>query len=140
MDVQPLRPDHHASAVALWQEAGLTRPWNDPHADLERALAGPSSTVLGGVADGELVATVMVGHDGHRGWVYYLAVRTDLRRRGIGGAMMRAAEQWLRDRGTVKVQLMVRSDNLDAQGFYGRLGYEPSAVHVLARWLDGKAR
>ena len=79
MQISDLPADHTDDAVALWRETGLTRPWNDPYADLARALAGPTSTVLGAQdADGCLVGTVMVGHDGHRGWVYYLAVRPDL--------------------------------------------------------------
>ncbi|MGD0642818.1 MAG: GNAT family N-acetyltransferase, partial [Roseiarcus sp.] len=72
------------AAVALWEEAGLLRPWNDPLADIRLALAGPSSTVLAARAGGRLAATVMVGWDGHRGWIYYLAVAREFRRRGIG--------------------------------------------------------
>lgn len=136
MDVRDLTAEQHDDAVALWHDVGLTRPWNDPHADLERAMNGPASTVLAGVVEGALVATVMVGHDGHRGWVYYLAVREEARRQGIGARMMRAAERWLRDRAAVKVQLMVRIDNDAVSGFYAALGYQPSEVRVLARWLE----
>ena len=121
--------------IALWTAAGLTRPWNDPAQDFERALAGPASMVLVGEADGVLVATAMVGHDGHRGWVYYVAVREDVRGAGHGTAIMRAAEAWLRDRAIPKIQLMVRDDNAPAVGFYEALGYEPSAVRVLGRRL-----
>jgi len=96
--IAPITPRHHQAAIDLWQQAGLTRPWNDPLSDLRRALAGPASTVLAGVQDGTLVATVMVGHDGHRGWVYYLAVAARARGRGHGRALMRAAEEWLRER------------------------------------------
>lgn len=136
MQIHALLPDLRDAAVALWHEAGLTRPWNDPHADLDRALAGPASTVLA-VCDGpQLVGTVMVGHDGHRGWVYYLAVARDSRRRGVGTTLMRAAEDWLHQRGIPKLQLMVRSDNGAAAAFYAPLGYEPVDVTVFGRRLD----
>jgi GNAT superfamily N-acetyltransferase len=86
-------------ATELWRDCSLTRPWNDPDVDLERAVRGASSTVLAAVAEGGLVGTVMVGHDGHRGWVYYLAVRSEHRGQGIGRDLMSAAESWLRERG-----------------------------------------
>ena len=121
--------------MALWESAGLTRPWNDPHADLARALAGPSSTVLAAARDGRLVGTAMVGHDGHRGWVYYLAVAEPERRRGVGRALMAACEDWVRERGVPKIQLMVRDTNAAATAFYERLGYAAADVAVLARWL-----
>jgi len=124
------------AAVALWQAAGLTRPWNDPKADFDRALAGPASAVLGLRDGGELVATVMVGDDGHRGWVYYLAVDPTRQRSGIGRTMMAAAEDWLAKRGCAKLNLMVRGDNAGARGFYARLGYELNDVVTLAKRLD----
>ena len=136
MDVLPLPPHLHDDAVALWHSAGLTRPWNDPVADLRRALRGPGSTVLAALDGERLVGTVMLGHDGHRGWVYYLAVAEDDRRHGVGRALVAACEQWLRDRDIVKLQLMVRRDNGGAVGFYEALGYEHVDVVVLGRRLD----
>jgi ribosomal protein S18 acetylase RimI-like enzyme len=137
--IRPLGPDDRAAAVALWAACGLTRPWNPPDADFDRAVAGPTSAVLGVLDDGSgaLVATAMVGHDGHRGWVYYVAVEPERRAAGLGRAVMDAAERWLRDAGAVKVQLMVRHTNTAALGFYERLGYEDADVTVLARWLEG---
>jgi ribosomal protein S18 acetylase RimI-like enzyme len=119
----------------LWEETGLARPWNDSLADFNRALTGPTSTVLGCRVEGELVGTVMVGHDGHRGWVYYLAVRPSLQRSGRGAELMDAAEGWLRRRGVVKVQLMVRHSNTGVLGFYENRGYEDADVAVLGKWL-----
>lgn len=135
MLIEPLPLTRLAEAVELWHEAGLTRPWNDPAQDLRRALDGPASTVLAGVEDDRLLATAMVGHDGHRGWVYYLAVRADARRRGHGAAMMRACEDWLAARAVAKLNLMLRADNADARGFYAALGYALSDVVVLQRPL-----
>jgi hypothetical protein len=135
MTIAELTAGHHADAVALWHTTGLTRPWNDPVADLDRALAGPSSTVLAALGDdGGLVGTVMVGHDGHRGWLYYLAVAPARRGEGTGRALVAAAEAWLTD-AVPKVQLMVRTDNVAATAFYERIGYERSDVTVLARRL-----
>jgi ribosomal protein S18 acetylase RimI-like enzyme len=136
MEISVLALDQADAAVALWHEVGLTRPWNDPQADLRRALAGPSSTVLAGVAGGRLLATAVVGHDGHRGWVYYLAVRVDGRGRGHGRAMMRACEAWLAPQGVPKLNLMVRGENASTRAFYAALGYEQDDVVVLSRRLS----
>jgi ribosomal protein S18 acetylase RimI-like enzyme len=136
MEIVELTSDDIASATALWADAGLTRPWNDAAADFRRALDGSTSAVLGIRQDDALIGTVMVGNDGHRGWVYYLSVAPTHQRVGIGSALMRAAEEWLRQRGAVKVQLMVRSENESALDFYDRLDYEGNDVKVLSRWLD----
>jgi ribosomal protein S18 acetylase RimI-like enzyme len=135
VEIRELTSAERQAVIDLWEQAGLTRPWNDPARDFQQALDGPTSTVLGAVDGGAVLATVMVGHDGHRGWVYYLAVDGTRRRDGLGRRMMRAAERWLRVRGAVKIQLMVRDDNPDALGFYQRLGYEDAKTTVLARWL-----
>ena len=91
--IEPL-PEHlYDAAIRLWQDSGLTRPWNDPEADLRRAAGGGSSCVLAAIGDDDsLLATAMVGHDGHRGWVYYLAVDAAQRGRGLGRQMMEACE------------------------------------------------
>lgn len=121
--------------VDLWHDAELVRPWNDPVSDLRRALDGPASSVLGAFIDAELVGTAMVGHDGHRGWVYYVAVSPDRQRQGIGTALMGAAERWLTDRGIPKLNLMVRTDNDRVSHFYRQLGYGRDDVLVLSRRL-----
>jgi hypothetical protein len=133
-----LHEDEIDVAVDLWREVNLTRPWNDPHADARLAMAGPTSTILAGHLDGRLVATVMVGADGHRGWVYYLGVLPDCRGRRFGEAMMRAAEQWIIARGMPKLQLMVRHDNAAAIGFYEAIGYKQEGVAVLSKRFDGR--
>jgi ribosomal protein S18 acetylase RimI-like enzyme len=138
MRIADLSAELADDAVALWHECGLTRPWNDPHADLGRALRGSTSTVLGAQDDGRLLGTVMVGHDGHRGWVYYLAVHPDLRRTGLGRELMQTSEQWLRDRGVPKLNLMVRTTNAPVVRFYESLGYEDGEVLVLGKFLDGQ--
>lgn len=138
MNIAPLGSGDAQDAVALWHASGLTRPWNDPCADFVRAAAGVSSAVLG-IRDAghQLVGTVMVGDDGHRGWLYYLAVAPAHRHAGLGRRLVTAAERWLAARGVAKVQLMVRKGNATALSFYDALGYGPSDVTVLMRWLDG---
>jgi ribosomal protein S18 acetylase RimI-like enzyme len=123
------------AVIALWQACGLTRPWNDPAADFALALAGPESTVLVARDAAAVVGAVMVGFDGHRGWVYYLAVDPAARRGGLGRALMAAAEAWLRARGAPKLQLMVRDDNAAALDFYAALGLERQPVVTLGRRL-----
>ena len=130
-DVEPV--------VALWQRCGLTRPWNDPHADIALARRRDNSTVLIGREGGEIVATIMVGHDGHRGWVYYVAVDPDCQKRGHGRIIMAAAEDWLRAAGISKLQLLVRRENEAANAFYGSLGFELSTSVMFQKWLDGRA-
>jgi ribosomal protein S18 acetylase RimI-like enzyme len=135
MEIRHADRADRGAVVALWEAAGLTRPWNPPEADFDRAIAGPTSTVLVGFDDGSLVATALAGDDGHRGWLYYVAVPAERRGMGLGTEIVRAAEAWLRDRGCRKVQLMVRDTNEAVLGFYEALGYEDSGVHVLGRWL-----
>ena len=133
--IVPLTTADTAAAVALWQAAGLTRPWNDPAADITLALATPQATLFAAHDDGGLVGTVMAGVDGHRGWAYYLAVAERARGKGCGRALMAAAEAWCAGRGVARLNLMVRADNTAATGFYARLGYARSDVAVWQRDL-----
>ncbi len=133
--IAPATADDADRVVALWRSCGLTRPWNDPHADLARALSGATSTILLAREEGGPIGSVMVGHDGHRGWLYYLAVAPDRQGQGIGRALFAAAEDWLRDAGAPKLQLMVRSDNDAALGFYEAIGLTRQDVVVLGRFL-----
>ena len=128
-----------ADVIALWQRCGLTRAWNDPAGDIALARKEANATVLLGRDDGVPVASVLVGHDGHRGWVYYVSVDPDRRHEGFGRAIMEAAEDWLRARGIEKLQLMVRGDNAQVHAFYQSLGYYDQKRVVFAKWLDGRA-
>jgi ribosomal protein S18 acetylase RimI-like enzyme len=136
VQIRQLSVDDRPAAVVLWRTAGLVRPWNDPEADFDRAVAGVNSAVLGAVDENDLVGTVMVGEDGHRGWVYYVATAPSHRGRGLGRAVMDAAEGWLAARGVAKLNLMVRSDNADVAGFYASLGYKVEGVAVYSRRLS----
>ena len=136
--IAPIVDADIAAVIALWQACGLTRPWNDPAADIALARRGPNSTILIGRTDNDIVATVMVGHDGHRGWVYYVATDPDRRAKGFGRAIMDAAEDWLREAGIAKLQLLVRRENARAGAFYQSIGYAEAQTIVFAKWLDGR--
>ena len=124
--------------VALWQRCGSTRPWNDPEADIALARKDVNSTVLLARHGGTLVASVLVGHDGHRGWVYYVTVDPDQRFKGYGRVIMDAAETWLRAKGIQKLQLMVRKENTQVHAFYQSIGYYNQQTVTFAKWLDGR--
>lgn len=119
--------------VKLWQACGLTRAWNDPYRDISFAREGQHSTILVCETGGEIIASVMAGHDGHRGMLYYVAVDPSHQRKGLGKRAVRAAEAWLGQQGVWKVNLLVRSENEAVKGFYEALGYEVNPVMCMAR-------
>lgn len=121
--------------AALWERCRLTTSYNDPLHDFDRARGKPGSEVLAGIVGGRVAASVMVGHDGHRGWVYYVAVDPAFQGRGYGARLVAAAEDWLRRRGVPKVQLLIRETNRRVQDFYEHLDYERSLVIVMQKWL-----
>jgi ribosomal protein S18 acetylase RimI-like enzyme len=134
----PIADADVANIIALWERCGLTRPWNDPATDIALARRDQHATVLVARDGGEIVGSVMVGHDGHRGWVYYVAVDPDHRGSGHGRAIMAAAEDWLRARGIPKLQLLVRRSNTKVQAFYETLDYAVQESIVYGKWLDGR--
>ncbi|MCC7348360.1 MAG: GNAT family acetyltransferase [Variibacter sp.] len=136
--IAPLADADIGAVVALWEACGLTRPWNDPRADIALARRGANSTILVGRRGTAIIASVMVGHDGHRGWLYYVAVDPAAQRGGIGRAIMAAAEDWLRLRGIAKAELLIRAENEQVQRFYEALGYAVEPRTVMSRWLDGR--
>jgi ribosomal protein S18 acetylase RimI-like enzyme len=121
--------------IALWSRCGLLRPWNDPRKDVARKLQVQRELFLVGELDGRLVAAIMVGYEGHRGWVNYLAVEPERQGRGVGRRMMREAERRLRALGCPKVQLQVRTENEEAIAFYRKLGYTEDAVVSMGKRL-----
>lgn len=138
MEIRAFEERDRSAVIALWQSCGLTRPWNDPDSDISFCIARPESTILVGERDGRIVASVMTGHDGHRGWLYYLAVDPGLQKAGLGRAMVTAAEDWLTARGVPKVMLMVRPENEKVRAFYDALGYVEEPRVIFSRRLDGK--
>jgi ribosomal protein S18 acetylase RimI-like enzyme len=134
-DIRELRDKDIDEVVGLWNAAGVSRPWNDPRRDIASARRNAHSTVLVAERGGRIIATAMTGEDGHRGWVYYVAVEPALQGTGVGRAMMDAAEGWLAARGVWKVQLLVREENAAAKGFYEALGYHDTRTTCFQKAL-----
>ncbi|MGZ4960782.1 MAG: GNAT family acetyltransferase [Methylomonas sp.] len=136
MKIRPYQIGDQANVIALWDACGLIRPWNDPYRDIERKLSVQPELFLVGVdAQQRVIASAMVGFDGHRGWVNYLAVAPDKRRLSLGRQLMNEAERLLKERGCPKLNLQVRSGNLEVLEFYQKLGYVQDEVVSLGKRL-----
>ncbi len=123
LQIRAYRESDQDAVVALWRECELVRPWNDPVKDIHRKLCVQRDLFLVGTLDGRLVATVMAGYEGHRGWINYLAVARECRERGFGRHLMDEAEARLRGIGCPKINLQIRSSNADVVAFYRSLGF-----------------
>jgi ribosomal protein S18 acetylase RimI-like enzyme len=134
-EFRPMREADTREIVALWEACGLTRPWNRPEKDIAFARGKEQSDILVGVIEGRIVASIMVGHDGHRGSFYYVAVAPSWRGRGVGSRLIREGERWLRERGVWKVNLLIRQENSAVQNFYEQLGYEVNKVMSMGQRL-----
>ena len=128
MLVRDFQPVDRAGIVHLWERCGLTRPWNNPSLDIERKLNGQPDWLLVGVVSDVIVASVMIGYDGHRGWINYLAVDPEYQRSGFGRELMLAAEKRLLAIGCPKVNLLIRDENRDAIAFYEAIGFSRDPV------------
>ena len=128
MQIRPFTREDTDAVIALWTSAGLVRPWNDPRKDIERKLTVQPELFLVGESDGTVVAAAMVGYDGHRGWVNYLAVSPGSRGLDYGRRMMEEAERLLIELGCPKLNLQIRSDNTSVRAFYEHLGYTEDAA------------
>ncbi len=135
MEIRPFAPQDEAAVVALWNECQLTRPWNNPHKDIARKLAVQPELFLVGTVEEKLVASVMAGYEGHRGWVNYLAVAPRHRGRGYARTLMQYVETLLLARGCPKVSLLVRNSNREALDFYRHLGYAQDEAVSLGKRL-----
>ncbi|MDL5038198.1 GNAT family acetyltransferase [Comamonas resistens] len=136
MQVRAFTPADTEAVVQLWQDCELTRPWNDPHKDIARKLSvSPDLFWLGCDADGRIIASIMVGYDGHRGWINYLAVHPAHQRRGHARQLMQRAEQTLSELGCPKLNLQVRAGNEAVLAFYERLGYADDQTLSLGKRL-----
>jgi len=135
MQIRPFDPEDEPAVVALWKQCGLTRPWNDPHKDIARKLAVQPELFIVGVTGGAVMASVMAGYEGHRGWMNYLAVAPAFRGRGFARALMQHVEALLLGRGCPKVNLQVRTSNAEAIAFYRHLGYVQDEAVSLGKRL-----
>ena len=133
--IRDFQPEDADTVIALWNACGLLRPWNDPQKDIARKLTDQNGAFWGATSGDDVIAVVMVGYDGHRGSINYLAVAPECQRTGIGVRLMRRAETLLIDMGCPKVSFCVRKDNDDVLAFYDGLGYAVDDVHFLGKRL-----
>lgn len=135
-EIRPFQPRDETSVIKLWTECGLVVPWNNPHRDIQRKLKVQSEMFLVACADSQIIATVMAGFDGHRGWINYLAVHPKHQHKGIGRRMMEEAEIRLREFGCPKINLQVRTSNAGMIEFYQRLGFTMDDVVSFGKRLE----
>lgn len=136
MIVRPFHPADEAALIALWRACDLVRPWNDPHKDIARKLRVNPEWLLVAEAAGAIVGSVMVGYEGHRGWINYLAVEPARRRGGLGRQLVAEAERRLRAAGCPKLNLQVRTSNAGVIAFYRRLGFTVDDAVSLGKRLE----
>lgn len=135
MKITVYEENYQDQVVALWQTCGLTVPWNDPVKDIERKLAKDPHLFLVGLLDDKVIASVMGGYEGHRGWVNYLAVMPEFQRLGYGRVIMEAVEKKIAEEGAPKINLQIRASNLDVIAFYESLGYQQDDVVGMGKRL-----
>jgi len=136
MQIRPYQAADQEQVIALWQKCDLIRPWNDPAKDIQRKLKVNPELFLVGVLDGQLIATLMAGYEGHRGWLNYLAVAPEYQRRGFARKIVTEAERLLKAAGCPKINLQIRSSNSAVIQFYKALGYTVDDVVGMGKRLE----
>ena len=134
--IRPFQTEDEAAVVSLWQLCELTVPWNNPYKDIARKLKVQPELFLVGMLDSLLIATVMGGYDGHRGWINYLAVHPDFQGQGYAQQMMVNVESELRKIGCPKINLQIRSGNAKVMAFYQKLGFTDDRVLSMGKRLE----
>ena len=136
MKIRPYQADDRKELIALWQECGLVVAHNDPNRDIDRKLAVHPELLLIGIEDNHLMASIMGGYEGHRGWVNYLAVHQNFQRKGYGEKLMLEMEVLLKAKGCPKINLQVRTSNKDVVAFYDAIGYGQDKVVSFGKRLE----
>jgi ribosomal protein S18 acetylase RimI-like enzyme len=136
MTIRTYQAGDEEAVISVWRQCDLLRPWNDPGKDIARKLKVRQDLFLVGEKDGQIIATGMAGYDGHRGWLYYLGVLPEYRRGGYGRTIVAEAERLLRLEGCPKINLQVRTSNLDVIEFYRRLGFAVDDVASMGKRLE----
>ncbi len=134
--IRPFKIQDKESVIQLWKNCGLVVPWNNPDHDIQRKLKIQPELFLVMFCTDQIIATVMAGYDGHRGWINYLAVHPQHRQSGIGRQMMNKAEKLLWEKGCPKINLQVRSTNNDVIQFYKSIGFTVDDVVSLGKRLQ----
>ncbi len=135
MEIRPFQRGEEEAVIELWRRCDLLRPQNDPHDEILRKRKFQPDMFLVAVIDGKIVGSVMVGYEGHRGWINYLGVAPEMRRRGVGRRLMDEAERLLRDAGCPKINLQVRTSNLAVVEFYRAIGFVQDEVISMGKRL-----
>lgn len=135
MEIRPYQDSDELSVIQLWSACGLVVPQNSPQGDIRRKLKVQPEMFLVGCINGQIISTVMAGYEGHRGWINYLAVHPDHQGSGIGKRIMEKAEMLLRESGCPKINLQVRSSNVNVIQFYENIGYKGDDVVSLGKRL-----
>ncbi|MFH0781421.1 MAG: GNAT family acetyltransferase [Pseudomonadota bacterium] len=138
LEIRPFQDSDEEAIVELWRDCELLRPTNDPHRDIELKRAVQPDLFLVGILHSRVVASVMAGYEGHRGWLNYLAVAPTCRHRGFGRAIVAAAEDRLRLIGCPKINLQVRVGNARTMEFYQKIGFQMDDVVSLGKRLNYK--
>ena len=133
LNIRPFQTADKDRVIDLWHRCNLVVPWNDPEKDIAAKCRAQPELFFVGTVDDRIVATAMAGYDGHRGWVYYLAVDPDCQRRGFGRQMMARVEQDLKAMGCIKINLQVRATNPSVIAFYERIGFSGDDVMSLGK-------
>lgn len=134
--IRAFETEDESDVIALWSKCNLTRSHNNPKKDIQRKLKVRGDLFRVGLCNGRIVATIMVGYEGHRGWINYLAVDPEYQRRGFGRQMMEEAERILTAEGCPKINLQVRQTNAEVLAFYRAIGYAVDDVVSLGKRLE----
>ena len=134
--IRPFQTEDEDDLVALWTMCELTVPWNNPHKDIARKLQVQPELFLVGILGNSLIATVMGGYEGHRGWINYLAVHQDFQGKGYGQEIMNSVETALREMGCPKINLQIRREDDKVASFYQKLGFTNDDVVSMGKRLE----
>jgi ribosomal protein S18 acetylase RimI-like enzyme len=134
--IDTYQDDDESAMIELWRECGLVVPWNNPLTDIARKKADSPELFFTGRIDGKLMVSCMAGYDGHRGWIYFLAVANSEQRKGFAARLVAHVEAQLIELGCPKLELMVRDANLEVIAFYQAIGFNLDPVRVLSKRLQ----
>lgn len=135
MEIREYHLNDESQVIDLWSTCNLVRPWNNPEKDIKRKLKVDPDLFLVGVSNGKVIASVMGGYEGHRGWINYLAVDPSHQRKGYGKAIMEEIEERVEAKGAPKINIQIRSTNESVIDFYKSIGYKTDDVIGMGKRL-----